>query len=100
MNRRKLARDDDPIGRFTFPNDEDTVAHLPERGSGALIALYVVHELLAPEGAVALGRRRSDAACVAVPEATVDENYEAPGTVGEVGRAGKVAVVQGVPQAE
>src|SRR5262249_18213336 len=77
---------------LAFPDDEGAVAAPTKGANDASIPRAVVGEFCAPELPVPLRHRRARTTRVGMPEASVHEDRPTPRAVGDVRRAGKIAV--------
>lgn len=94
--RRQVPRYDPPHHRLGFrlalPDFHDGKAHVAQLACDPAISSSVRLEFREPELHIALGRRRSAASGMPVPEASMYEYGPLVASVGDVGRTRQVAV--------
>ena len=83
------------VFQITFPDGDDLPAELFEFGLFLGVAGDVAVKFGLPEGGVVFGKR-GGAFGAAVPEASVNEDGELFGDVGDVGAAGDLFVVEAI----
>lgn len=85
------------IGTLALPDHFHAPPFLAQLSLHLRIPAHIRCELFQPERAIPRRRRRAPAAGVTMPEAAVNEHGPLPAAVGDVGRAGKIAVLNAVP---
>jgi hypothetical protein len=98
--REPSLDDRDLLFDLALPHDDGREAQAPKRGEGSGVAPTILLELLDPEGAVSLRCRRAGAAGVPMPEAPVHEDGPPTGAIGQVRRAGEIAISAAVGVAQ
>ena len=85
---------------LALPKNQDTPPVRDERVLRALISSDIRFELCEPEVAIARRCRRPLATRVTMPEASVNKDCPFATSVRDIGRTGKIAVVNAKPVAE
>ena len=89
-----------PSPELAFPEDGDREAGSAQRKNCPSVSLSVLLELVEPERPIGLRGRRVATPAVGMPKAAVNEDGPSARTVGEVRRAGEVAVSRAAAEAK
>src|SRR5665213_570943 len=86
--------------QLAFPDGQHLPALPRKRPFVSIVPFAVSFQLWSPEFEAGLGHARQGAACVPVPETTMDEDNLAPGPEHKIGTAGQFPCVEPIPIAE